>query len=71
LYSAPFDAIFDSPQTGAELEEVDRIQAIALLIGPLILGRVSTLADFDYRACAETAVDGFLATQAKKKRKIT
>jgi AcrR family transcriptional regulator len=71
LYSAPFDAIFDSPQAGAELEEVDRVQAIALLIGPLILGRLSTLADFDYRACAETAVDGFLATHGKKRRKIT
>jgi len=62
LYTAPFDAIFDSPQATAELGEVDRIQAIALLIGPLILGRLSTVADFDYRSCAETAVDGFLAT---------
>jgi AcrR family transcriptional regulator len=71
LYSAPFDAIFDSPQATAELGEVDRIQAIALLIGPLILGRLSTVADFDYRRCAETAVDGFLATHAKRKRRIT
>jgi AcrR family transcriptional regulator len=65
MYSAPFDAIFDSPQAAAELGDVDRIQAIALLIGPLILGRLSTLADFDYRTCAEAAVDGFLATHAK------
>jgi AcrR family transcriptional regulator len=71
LYSVPFDAIFDSPQAAEELEEVDRIQAIALLIGPLILGRMSTLADFDYRRCAEAAVDGFLATHARKRRKIT
>jgi AcrR family transcriptional regulator len=71
LYSVPFDAIFDSPQAAEELEEVDRIQAIALLIGPLILGRLSTLADFDYRTCAEAAVDGFLATHARKRRKIT
>lgn len=71
LYSVPFDAIFDSPQAADELEEVDRIQAIALLIGPLILGRLSTLADFDYRTCAEAAVDGFLATHASKRRKIT
>jgi AcrR family transcriptional regulator len=66
LYAAPFDAIFDSPQAAAEIEVPDRIQAIALLIGPLILGRLSTVADFDYRACAEAAVDGFLATHAKK-----
>jgi AcrR family transcriptional regulator len=65
LYSVPFDAIFDSPQAKAELGELDRIQAIALLIGPLILGRLSTLADFDFHACAETAVDGFLATHAR------
>jgi AcrR family transcriptional regulator len=71
LYSVPFDAIFDSAQAAEELEEVDRIQAIALLIGPLILGRLSTLADFDYRTCAEAAVDGFLATHARKSRKIT
>lgn len=65
LYTVPFDAIFDSPEAEAELADVDRIRAIALLIGPLILGRLSTLADFDYRACAEAAVDGFLATHAR------
>jgi hypothetical protein len=67
LYSVPFDAIFDSRQAAAEIEVPDRMQAIALLIGPLILGRLSTVADFDYRACAEAAVDGFLATHAKTK----
>lgn len=66
LYSEPFDAIFDSPEAAAELDVPDRMQAIALLIGPLILGRLSTVADFDYRSCAEAAVDGFLATHAKK-----
>jgi AcrR family transcriptional regulator len=65
LYSAPFQALFETPQAAAELDEVDLIQAIALLIGPLILGRLSTFADFDYRSCAEAAVDGFLATHAK------
>jgi hypothetical protein len=65
LYSVPFDAIFDSPQAAAEIEVPDRVQAIALLIGPVVLGRLSTLADFDYSACAEAAVDGFLATHAK------
>ena len=64
-YSVPFDAIFDSPAAAAEIEVPDRIQAIALLIGPLILGRLITLADFDYRTCAEAAVDGFLATHAR------
>ena len=65
LYSQPFDAIFDSKQAAAEIDVPDRIRAIALLIGPLILGRLSTVADFDYRACAEAAVDGFLATHAR------
>jgi AcrR family transcriptional regulator len=65
VYSAPFDAIFDTPQAEVEFGEVDRIQAIALLIGPLILGRLSTVADFDFHACAEAAVDGFLATHAR------
>lgn len=61
-YSAPFDAIFDSAQAKEELGEVDREQAIALLLGPILLGKLSTLAEFDYRECARAAVEGFLAT---------
>lgn len=61
-YAAPFDAIFDSPEA-SELGEVDRSRAIALLIGPLVLGRLSTLPHFDYRECALAAVDGFLHVQ--------
>jgi hypothetical protein len=64
-YGAPFDAIFDSPDARAELGEVDRAQAIMLLIRPLVVGRISTLADFDYRECARKAVDGFLAVHRK------
>jgi len=60
-YAAPFDAVFDSAQGVAELGAVDRAMAFALLIGPLAFGRISTLADFDYRAVAVAAVDGFLA----------
>ena len=66
-YAAPFDAIFDSPEA-AELGEVDRSRAIALLIGPLVLGRLSTLPDFDYRECAHAAVDGFLHVQRAQLR---
>jgi AcrR family transcriptional regulator len=66
-YAAPFDAIFDSPHA-AELGEVDRSRAIALLIGPLVLGRLSTLPEFDYRECARAAVDGFLHVQRAQAR---
>jgi AcrR family transcriptional regulator len=58
-YAAPFDAIFNSPEA-AELGDIDRSRAIALLMGPVVLGRLSTLPDFDYRECARAAVDGFL-----------
>lgn len=61
-YSAPFDAVFDSPDAAAELRPVDRTMAFALLIGPLAFGRISTLTEFDYRAVAIAAVDGFLST---------
>lgn len=61
-YAAPFDAVFDSPDVIATLGDVDRIQAVALLLGPIVLGKLSTLTDFDYRAVARVAVDGFLAT---------
>jgi AcrR family transcriptional regulator len=64
-YSAPFDVIFDGPQVAAELKPVDRTTAFALLIGPLAFGRLSTLTEFDYRAVAIAAVDGFLKCFAK------
>ena len=62
-YAAPFDAIFNSPEA-AELGDIDRSRAIALLMGPVVLGRLSTLPDFDYRECARAAVDGFLYVQS-------
>ena len=70
-YAAPFDAIFDSPEAVAELGEIDRARAVALLIGPLVLGRLSTLPDFDYRECAHAAVDGFLHVQRRQRRVTT
>jgi AcrR family transcriptional regulator len=69
-YAAPFDAIFDSPEA-AELGDIDRSRAFALLIGPLVVGRLSTLPDFDYRECARAAVDGFLHVQRTQRKKIT
>jgi AcrR family transcriptional regulator len=69
-YAAPFDAIFGSPEA-AELGEIDRSRAIAMLIGPLVLGRLSTLPDFDYRECAHAAVDGFLHVQRTQKAALT
>jgi hypothetical protein len=67
---APFDAIFNSPEA-AELGEVDRSRAIDLLIGPLVLGRPSTLPDFDYRECARAAVDGFLYVRRMRAKRTT
>jgi AcrR family transcriptional regulator len=67
-YAAPFDAIFDSPAAIAALGELDRTHAVALLLGPIVLGKLSTLPNFDYRQIAEDAVDGFLATHAKPAR---
>ncbi|WP_255422414.1 TetR/AcrR family transcriptional regulator [Mycobacterium sp. MFM001] len=69
-YAAPFDAIFDSPEA-AELGEIDRTRAIALLIGPMVVGRLSTLPDFDYRECARAAVDGFLHVQRTQGKPIS
>ncbi|MDZ7885783.1 MAG: TetR/AcrR family transcriptional regulator [Mycobacterium sp.] len=61
-YAEPFGAIFDSPDAVAAFGDVDRMQAVALLAGPILLGKLSTLTDFDYRTVARMAVDGFLAT---------
>ncbi len=65
-YAVPFEAIFDSPEAIAELGEVDRTQAAALLLGPIVLGKLSTLPEFDYARCVRTAVDGFLATHRRE-----
>lgn len=64
-YAEPFNAIFDSPRAAMELVEVDRTLAIVLLLGPVLLGRISTVVDFDYRECADAAVTGFLAVYGK------
>ena len=61
-YAAPFDAIFGSPDAIAAFGDVDRTQAVALMLGPLVLGKLSTMAEFDYRTVARAAVDGYLAT---------
>ena len=66
-YAAPFDAVLDSDVAIAALGEVDRTRAAALLLGPIVLGKLSTLPDFDYRQIAEVAVDGFLATHLIKR----
>ncbi|UXA18924.1 TetR/AcrR family transcriptional regulator [Mycobacterium sp. SMC-4] len=64
-YSAPFDNVLDSADAAEQLQPVDREIALALLVGPLAFGRISTLPDFDYRAAAVAAVDGFLNSYAK------
>lgn len=64
-YAAPFDAILGSPEAIAELGHVDRTEAAALLLGPITLGKLSTLPNFDYRRLAVLAVDGYLATHLK------
>ncbi|MGE2735250.1 TetR/AcrR family transcriptional regulator [Mycolicibacterium vaccae] len=70
LYSAPFEAVFDSPDAAEHLHPVDRSIALALLIGPLAFGRISTLTDFDYRAVAIAAVDGFLTAYGNTGAKV-
>lgn len=70
-YAAPFDAIFSSPDAIASLGELDRTRAVSLLLGPIVLGKLSTLPNFDYREIAEVAVDGFLSTHLKYPGVIT
>lgn len=67
-YAEPFDAVFDSPDALAQLRPFDRAQAIAQLFGPVLLGKLSTLTEFDYRECAQASVDGFLAVYARNPR---
>lgn len=61
-YAAPLEAVLSSPDAVAVIGDVDRTRAAALLLGPVVLGKLSTLPDFDYAEIARAAVDGFLAT---------
>ena len=70
-YAAPFDAIFDSPQAAAELGEVDRTRAMALLLGPIALGKLSTLADFDYREIAVPPSTASSRPTARRQHELT
>ncbi len=63
-YAAPLESVLSSPDAVAVLGDVDRTRAAALLLGPVVLGKLSTLPDFDYAEIARAAVDGFLATHA-------
>lgn len=63
-YAAPLAAVLDSPDAIAQLGNVDRTTAAALLLGPVVLGKLSTLPDFDYEQIARVSVDGFLATHS-------
>jgi hypothetical protein len=64
-YAAPFDAILGAPEAIAELGDVDRTEAAALLLGPIALGKLSTLPGFDYGRLAVLAVDGYLFTHTR------
>jgi hypothetical protein len=70
-YAAPFEAILGSAQGVAELGEVDYTEAAALLLGPIAVGKLSTLPDFDYRKITVAAVDGYLATHRKKQTRLS
>jgi hypothetical protein len=64
-YRDPFEVIFDSPEAARELDSFDRAEALALLVGPLLLGKLASQSTFDYRVCARQAVDGFLKVHAE------
>lgn len=62
----PFDEVLSSPEAMAAFGDVDRVTAVALLIGPLAMGRLSTLPSFDYETVARAAVDGFVALHDRR-----
>lgn len=67
-YAQAFDEIFDSPAAVATLGPVNRTEATALLLGPVIFGTITLSCDFDHRACARSAVDAFLASHTLRDR---
>jgi hypothetical protein len=64
-YRDPVEVIFDSPEAAHALGSFDRAEALALLVGPILLGNLAAQSTFDYHRCARQAVDGFLKVHAK------
>ncbi len=62
----PFEEVLSSTEAVAQLGDVDRVSAVALLLGPLAMGRLSTLPSFDYDTVARAAVDGFVAVHGNR-----
>jgi len=67
-YAEPFATVLGSPEAVAELGDVDPVRAFTLLLGPIVLGKLSMLPDFDHREIAGVAAAGFLATHAVSAR---
>jgi len=54
-------AVLDSAQADRELQPFDHAEAMMLLLGPVVLGMLTQSEYFDYHACADHAVQGFIA----------
>lgn len=65
LFSAPLADLLNTPEARVRFGDVDTTVAFALLVGPLVLGRACLVAGFDYRGCAESAVQGFLLSHSR------
>lgn len=61
-YRVPFDHILQSPDAQAELGEFDSTLALAQLVGPILLARLSGLFTIQHQDCVRI-VDDFLAAR--------
>src|ERR1700757_3486139 len=63
-YRQPFEAILQSPQAQAQLDEFDSGLAVCQLMGPLLFAWMIGLRDIDHRDCARI-VDDFLVAHRR------
>jgi TetR/AcrR family transcriptional regulator of autoinduction and epiphytic fitness len=63
-YQQPFEAILQSPQAHAQLDEFDPELAVCQLMGPLLFAWMTGLRDIDHQDCARI-VDDYLAAHRR------
>ena len=69
LFIAPVKAILDSNDVGTGTDNADRMIAVATLMGPIVLGRLSAADIFDYERSVHKAVSEFLCQRERFERR--
>jgi AcrR family transcriptional regulator len=68
LFIGSLKAVLDSDDVGTGSDDADRMIAVAALMGPIVLGRLSSGDNFDYQRSVHKAVSEFLVAHDRDSR---